>query len=224
MLSSEDRDFISKEMKISLESIDSKLGEDIFLSYRAHFDAAISFFIKSIRVQNDLGYKFDYASFEDSPAEHAINRHYNELSEIINNVEVNGVLDSIRHAFCSFAYNGIHQLFTRQENEVWYPKVVLDSEIKPNDIDSFPESVVIYRGADISELELSSFGQSWTTKEQVAREFAFLHYESQHWFNKDNRVILKTVYPRDYVYYASKAPEFEVAIDTSRIGKVYKVA
>lgn len=223
MLSSEDRDFISKEMKIVLESIDSKLSEDFLSPYRHHFEAAISFFITSIRTQNELGYKFDHISFEDSPAEKAINHHCNELSEIIDNAEASGILDSIRHAFCSFAYNGIHQLFTRQENEGWYPKVILDHEIKPNDIDSLPDVVILYRGADISEFEQSSFGQSWTTKEQVAREFAYVHYENQHWFKKADRIILKTKYPKRFVYYATQTPEFEVAIDTSKIGKVEKV-
>lgn len=220
MLSSEDQDFISKEMKIVLESIDSKLSEDFLSPYKYHFETAISLFIASIRAQNELGYKFDNLSFEDSPAEKIINHHYIELSRTIDSAEVDGILDSLRHAFCSFACNGIHQLFTRQENEVWYPKVILDHEIEPNDIDSLPEMVTLYRGADVSEFEQSSFGQSWTTQEQVAREFAYVHYEGQSWFKRSNRIILKTEYPKRFVYYANKAPEFEVAIDTSKIGKV----
>lgn len=223
MLSSEDREFISKEMKISLQSIDSKLSEDFLSPYRRQFEVAISFFVNSIRMQNDGGYKFDHASFEDSPAESVINQHYIELSGKIDNLEANAILDSIRHAFCSFAYNGIHQLFTHQENESWYPRVILDCVLKPNNIESLPEVVLLYRGADISELRLSSFGQSWTTKEQVAREFAYKHYENQDWFNKENRVIFKTKYPRCFVYYANQAPEYEVVIDTSKIGKVERV-
>lgn len=210
-------------MKVSLKSIDSKLSEDFLSPYRHKFEAAISFFVKSIRVQGGLGYKFDHASFEDSPAKNAINRHYIELSEAIDNVEANAILDSIRHAFCSFAYNGIHQLFIGQENEAWYPKVILDCELKPNNIDSLPEVVILYRGADISEFKLSSFGQSWTTKEQVAREFAYKHYESLDWFKKENRIIFKTEYPRCFVYYANQAPEYEVVINTSKIGKVERV-
>ncbi|WP_414886497.1 hypothetical protein [Pseudomonas chlororaphis] len=171
-------------------------------------------------MQDERGYKFDHASFEDSPAECAINQRCNELSEIIGDVEVNAILDSIRHAFCSFAYNGVHQLFTRQENEAWYPKVILDCELKPNNIGSLPEVVTLYRGTDILELEQSSFGQSWTTKEHVAREFAYKHYVSQNWFKKENRIVLKTEYPRRFVYYANQAPEYEVVINTNRIGKV----
>lgn len=220
MLSSEDQDFVSREMRISIESIESKLSEGFLSPYRHQFEAAISFFVNSIRMQEEIGYKISRDSFEDSPAESAINQYYIELSETIDNVKVNAVLDSIRHAFCSFAYGGLHQLFTRQENEAWYPKVILNCELKPNDIESLPDVVIIYRGTDASELKLSSFGQSWTTKVEVAREFAYKHYEGQGWFNKESRIVLKTEYLKCFVYYANQAPEYEVAIDTSKIGEV----
>nr|WP_315438324.1 hypothetical protein [uncultured Pseudomonas sp.] len=223
MLSPEDQDFVSSEMKVSIESIDSKLSEGFLSSYRHKFEAAISFFVSCIREQEEVGYRTDHASFENSPAENAINQHYLCLSETIDSVEANAILDSIRHAFCSYAYNGLHQLFTRQENEVWYPKIILDCELKPNDIELLPEIVVLYRGADLAELKLLNFGQSWTTKVEVAREFAYKHYEGQDWFRKESRIILKTEYPKRFVYYASQAPEYEVAIDTSKIGKVERV-
>lgn len=223
MLPREDRYFITNEMKLSLESIDLKLSEGFLSPYRKKFEASISLFVKYVRMQNELGYKFDQYSFEDSPAEKKINRHYIELSDSIDNVEADAILDSIRHAFCSFARGGIHQLFTHQENEVWYPKVILDSELHPNNIDSLPEIIVLYRGADISELKFLNFGQSWTTKEDVAREFAYRHYANQNWFVKENRIILKTEYARCFVYYANQAPEYEVAINTSKIGKVERI-
>lgn len=224
MLSPEDRDFVSNEMKISLESIDSKLSEGFLYSYRQKFETAISFFVSCIRMQEEVEYRIDRASFESSLAENAINQHYLDLSEKISDVEANAILDSIRHAFCSYAYNGLHQLFTRQENEVWYPKIILDCELKPNNIDLLPEIVVLYRGTDLAELKLSSFGQSWTTKVEVAREFAYKHYEGQNWFRKESRIILKTEYSKRFVYYANQAPEYEVAIDTSKIGKVEMVS
>lgn len=223
MLTNEDREFISQEMKIQLESIDSKLNEDFLSPYKHQLEAAISAFIQLIRRRSESGYKCSHISFEDSPAETAITQYALELSETINNEEANAVLDSIRHAFCSFAYDGLHQLFTRQENEVWYPKVILDGVLKPNDIASLPEVVTLYRGADISELKHSNFGQSWTTNEQIAREFAYKHYRGQDWFNKESRVVLKTEYPKCFVFYANQAPEYEVAVNTSKISNVEKI-
>jgi hypothetical protein len=211
-------------MKISIESIESKLSENILSPYRQQFETAISFFVKFIRMQGELGYKFDYTSFVDGPAKSAINQYYNELSGTIDSVEANDILDSIRHAFCSFACDGLHQLFTHQENETWYPKVILDCELKPNNIDSLPEIAVLYRGTDLLELKQASYGQSWTTKEHVAHEFAYKHYENQDWFKKENRIILKTEYPKRFAYYANQAPEYEVVINTSKIGKVYRIS
>lgn len=102
-------------------------------------------------------------------------------------------------------------------------KVILDCVITPNHIDLLPKKVTLYRGTDISEFKKSIFGQSWTTKESVAHKFAYVHYKNQHWFKKVDRIILKTEYPRQFVYYASQEPEFEVAIDTSKISNVKRI-
>lgn len=219
MISQDDCEFISKKMKISLESINTKLKEDCLSIDRYKIESAISFFIQAITNQHASGYEFNFDTLEDSPAEIEINNYYSELHEEITTSEAKIALDSIRHAFASFAYNGLHQLFTHQENEYWYPKIILDCELKPNNIDSLPEIIIIYRGTDISEYNNSEYGQSWTTNEHVAREFAFTHYADQDWFTNENRIILKTSYPRNFVYYANLAPEYEVAIDTSKIGK-----
>lgn len=56
MLSREERDFISGEMKISLESIDSKLSEESLAPFRHQCETAISAFIKFIRDQIATGY------------------------------------------------------------------------------------------------------------------------------------------------------------------------
>lgn len=221
MLSDEDRKFISKDMKISLESIESKLIESAVSAYRREIESAIAFFIQCIRKHNEAGNRC-YDDFEDTPAEKEITQYYCERCEAFGETEAKYVLDSIWHAFCSFAYNGLHQLFTRQENEAWYPKIILDSELKPNDIDTLPEVVTIYRGTDKSEYISSKFGQSWTTKEEVAIDFAYRHYENQPWFEKENRIVLVTQYPRCHLYYSYQSCEYEVAVDTSKIGEVRK--
>ncbi|TOF97028.1 hypothetical protein CGJ11_23165, partial [Vibrio parahaemolyticus] len=71
-----------------------------------------------------------------------------------------------------FAYNGLHQLYTRQENESWHPKVVLTDVLEPNDIDTLPEEVILYRGCGHTEFDNQEFGQSWTTSEDRAKDFA----------------------------------------------------
>nr|QZL14128.1 hypothetical protein [uncultured bacterium] len=223
MLSIEDQEFISKEMKISLESIDSKLNEYSLAPYKKQLEAAISFFINSIRAQNRLGYKFDARTCQDSPAEKEINKHYIKLSDFFGETEATYTLDSLRHAFCSFAFNGLHQLFTRQENEVWYPKIILDEELKPNDISELPSIVTLYRGTDITEFNSGSYGQSWTTCKNVAHEFAFKHYASQPWFNESERIVLNTIFSKEHIYFSHQLCEFEVVVDTSKISHVWKI-
>ncbi|WP_019581780.1 hypothetical protein [Pseudomonas mandelii] len=222
MLSIEDQKFISEEMKISLKSIDSKFNECSLLPYKKQLEAAISFFIYSIRTQNKLGYKLEASSYLDSPAEKEINKYYAELSEIFGETEATFVLDSLRHAFCSFAYNGLHQLFTCQENEAWYPKIILDEELKPNDINELPSVITLYRGTDIAEFNSRNYGQSWTTCKNLAHDFAFKHYAGQPWFKKSERIVLETKISKEYAYFSHQSCEFEVAIDTSKITCVKK--
>ena len=222
MLSTEDQEFISAGMKISLESIDSKLNEPSLLPYKNQLEDAISHFIHSIRIQNKIGYKFDPISCQDSPAEREINKHCTKLSETLGETEATSILDSLRHAFCSFAYNGLHQLFTRQENENWYPKIILKEELKPNDINKLPNIVTLYRGTDIAELNSGSYGQSWTTCKNSAQDFAFKHYASQAWFKEAERIVLETTISKEHAYYSNQSCEFEVVIDTSKITHVKK--
>lgn len=220
MLSTEDQRFISQEMKILLDSIDFKVTGHALLPYREQFESAISFFIHSIRAQNKLDYTPSRNSFEDSPAEKEINKYSAELSKTLFEAEAVSVLDSLRHAFCSFAYNGLHQLFTRQENENWYPKVILDEELRPNDINKLPDIVVLYRGTDIAEFNSANYGQSWTTCKRIADAFAFKNYIGQSWFKNSERVVLETKISKKHAYFSDQSGEFEVVIDVRNIGCV----
>ncbi|AZE85909.1 hypothetical protein C4J98_4534 [Pseudomonas orientalis] len=224
MLSIEDQEFISKEMKIALESIVSKFGEVALLPYKKHLESAISFFICSIRAQNRSGYICDGGSCRQSPAQIEINNYSAELSETLAGTEAISILESLRHAFSSFAYNGLHQLFTRQENEDWHPKVILDEELMPNDISELPSLVTLYRGTDIAEYNSFSYGQSWTTCKEIAYLFAFTHYVGQPWFNKNERVVLKAEVSKRYVYFSNQSGEFEVVVNVGEISHVEKVA
>ncbi len=220
MLSIEDQDFISNEMSVSLASVSSKLSEHALLPYRDRLESAISFFICSIRAQNKAGYLFDGNSFQFSPAQVEINNYSSQLSEDLAGTDALPVLESLRYSFSLFARNGLHELFTCQENIDWHPKVILTKELKPNDIGELPSQVTLYRGTDITEHLSSSYGQSWTTCKEIAYLFAFTHYVDQPSFEFGSRVILKTKIPKEHAYFSKQFGEFEVVIDVGKITDV----
>ncbi|WP_146018019.1 MULTISPECIES: hypothetical protein [Pseudomonas] len=220
MLTEEDKEFMFSRMKVPINSIESKLNEPSCREYKVLIENSISSFIKSIRAQDEAGYTPEPHSFEDSPAEIEIQERFLATLSFIKNEEAEFVFDAIRHAFSLYASNGLHQLFIGQENQAWYPKVILDSELNPNDIASLPEIITLYRGTNRTEFLQRNYGQSWTTSRKVAHDFAFKHYENQPGFNRQERVILRTEYPRESVYYANLAPEHEVVVNTSQIGTV----
>ena len=220
MLSAEDQDFISNEMSISLASITSKLGEHTLFPHRDNLESAIAFFISSIRAQNKSGYLFCGVSFQLSPAQVQINNYSAELSEDLAGTEALSILDSLRYAFSLFARNGLHELFTCQENVEWYPKVILSKELRPNDISDLPSLVTLYRGTDIAEHTTSSYGQSWTTRKEIAHLFAFKHYVGEPSFKVENRVILITKISKEHAYFSNQNGEFEVVIDVGKISHV----
>ena len=222
MLSDEVAEFIARSMKIDLKSLYEKFDEEEIRNHKNELVGAVTEFVQAIVDQNESGVVHDIFSFEDSPAEAIINKRFCDLSDEFSNEDTKAVLDSLRHAFCSFAFGGLHQLYTRQENEVWYPKIVLDEELKPNDIDALPENITLYRGTDFAEFTSKNFGQSWTTSKDVAYDFAFRHYAAQPWFEESERLVLNTKISRKYVYFSNQSCEFEVVIDTSKLTEVRK--
>ncbi len=148
MLSLEDKMFMSSEMKIDMKHLDAKLNENHIRADKNKIEKAISLYIKEITDQNELGVVPDRFLDIDSEAERKIDSYTNELLGNLTNNSSWVVLDSIRNVFCSYAFNGLHQLFTRQVNEVWHPKIVLDEILEPNDIEKLPNIITIYRGTD----------------------------------------------------------------------------
>lgn len=169
------------------------------------------------------GVKRNSYSFEGNEAEKIIRRHYCEIVKSIKNDDLIQVFDAIRHSFGCYVYNGLHQLYTRQENEDWHPTVKLTEILTPNDINSLDETLELYRGCDISEFENMNFGQAWTTSLDVAKAFAYDHYSNKIWFDKNKRLILKTTYSREYVLFSDQTIEYEVVIDTSKLDAVLRV-
>ncbi|MDH0708850.1 hypothetical protein N5D53_20245 [Pseudomonas sp. GD03862] len=220
MLPIKNQEFIKNEMKILLESINSKLSENVLSPHRNQLESAISFFINAIHNQNKSGYLYNGDSFQPSPAEVEINNYSAELSKVLSNTDAASTLDSLRHAFSSYARNGLHELFTCQENEGWHPQVILDEELRPNDINILPNLITLYRGTDITEHNSSNYGQSWSTNKEIAYLFAFKHYLGQPWFNANQRVILKTNISKEHAYFSNQSGEFEVVINARKISHV----
>lgn len=216
------RSFIADEMAIELSSIEERLIEPGIVEYKNDIEAAISKFIKAVIAQKEAGKLRDMCSFEDSEAEKYINDYFCEVSENIASEKAKWTLDSLRHAFVSFAFNGLHQLYTRQENEGWYPKVVLKEVLEPNDIGVLSDVFFIFRGCDKSEFDSRNFGQSWSTSEEVAHEFAFKHYESQDWFQNENRIVLRATYCKSEVLFSNQTDfgEYEIAVKTDCLNDV----
>ncbi len=68
----------------------------------------------------------------------------------------------------------------------WFPIVVITDPI--DDYSHHPSQLTLYRGCDIEEFHTNRYWQSWTTKLDTAKCFAFTHF---HNLNLSNRVIVK---------------------------------
>lgn len=145
---------------------------------------------------------------------------YDNYTDLHSNTSVHEVLDSLRQAFTLYADGGLHLLYTRQENEVWFPKIVITSELTPNDIHMLDDSITIYRGCDKSELLNNKYGQAWSTSIQAANLFAYTHYASQAWFNLSNRIVLTAFIERKDIFFSDQKVEYEVVVDTSKLKSV----
>lgn len=135
------------------------------------------------------------------------------------------VLDSIRMAFYRFISGGLKDLLVYQENEAWYPRIILREVLYPNDIDSLDDEFFIYRGCDVSEFESKEFGQSWTTSENEARDFALKHYASQDWFDKEKRIVVRSKCRKCDTLYSDQTTEgeFEIIINTNNLSNVENI-
>lgn len=217
-----DANFIRNNMKIDIASIEAQLNSSQVKKYQHIIIGAIKEFIEEIRKFEASGVQREIFTFKNNIAEDYINSRANTLSEEIDNEYVKQTLDALRHSFACYAFNGLHQLYTRQENEGWHPKIVLTEVLTPNDIDTLDENIKLYRGCDISEYNTEVYGQAWTTSQQMAEMFAFTHYQGQKWFNTGSRIVIETTYSREHVLFSDQSIEFEVVIDVSKLTKVVK--
>lgn len=222
MFNHSDHDFLADNMKIIVSSIESKLNKPFFIEYRSKAIDTISKYIAAIRKLEQSDIKRELYSNNDNEAEDFIRSHYCDLVKSIKNNDAIQIFDALRHSFSCYAYNGLHQLYTRQENESWHPKIILTEVLFPNDINLLNETLTLYRGCDISEFKDKEFGQAWTTSLSVAEDFAYNHYSGQEWFDTEKRVVLKTTYSKNHALFSDQSIEYEVAIDTNKLDHVQR--
>ena len=161
-----------------------------------------------------------FAALQEEEAEEKIQKAFLNYEHHFENISAYAIIDPLRHAFDGFAYGGLHQLYTRQENEAWYPRVYLTRELKPNDIATLDEVVKIYRGCSADENHSKKYGQSWSTSKDAAEQFAYVHYQNQPWFNPENRVVLQSTIPKSAIFYSKQHCEFEVVVNVHFLGEV----
>jgi hypothetical protein len=190
-------------MCIDLVDVYEKMDSPEIAAYRNNVIAAIDKFHSLIGHNN---------------YDEQVDEYFCSISPHLGN-EAAAMIDSFRHAFSHYTYGGLHWLFTHQENECWYPKVVINKVIEPNDINTLDELLFIFRGASESELESASFGQSWTTRLEVAKDFAYKHYLAQDWYKEEERLIFCAIYERCNVLFSdqSQLGEYEIAVNPARL-------
>lgn len=142
---------------------------------------------------------------------------YQEFQILLEFGESRIALDSLHHAFTVFACGGLLDLYKFQDNQAWYPKIVIGREILPNDIETLDTVVTIYRGCSALEFFNRNYGQAWTTSLEIANLFAYSHYSQEPSFDAKDRVVLKAAIPRSAIYYSDQRIEHEVVVDVSEL-------
>ena len=108
-----DADFLSENMSFDIEWLEAQLMSQEFAEYRPSLESFISDLIGTLTQSNPQ--KEILALFESKIAKRKENRLYE-------------IMDSLRHAFTSYASGGLLDLYVYQSNESWYPKIVLKSK------------------------------------------------------------------------------------------------
>jgi hypothetical protein len=209
-------------MSIEICSIEKKLNDQFFHNYRNQIIATLKYFISVIIEYESSGQTHDIYSLSKNPAENSINERASELSEEILCDATKELLDTLRHTFACYAFNGLHQLYIRQENEYWHPKVILKCQLKPNDLYTLDQEVTLYRGCSIDEYNSRTYGQAWSTSLDIAKTFAYDHYAHYDWFDKSKRVVMVVTFNRDDAFFSDQSVEYEVVVDTNKLENVQK--
>jgi len=203
-----DVEFLSERMSFDAAWLENEFSSPAFIAHKPMLGSYISELISCLEKNN---------------SEEEILSCFNQKEQSINDERLYEVIDSLMHAFTSYASGGLFDLYVYQSNESWYPKILLKSELKPNDILELPSKLDIYRGCNETEFTTRKYGQSWSTSFEVAKEFAYQHYTSQIWYKKENRCVLKASVFRENVFFSRQSHhEKEVAVNIGKLINVKK--
>jgi len=207
-LKKSDSDFLSNNLSIDIDWLEQELNSPKIIQFKQILGLFISSAIDLLGKNNSE--KEILELFKLSIASN-------------NNEKLYEIIDSLRQAFTSYASGGLFDLYIYQSNESWYPKIVLKSVLKPNDISVLSSSIDVYRGCDISEFNSKRYGQSWSTSIEVAKKFAYQHYNSQPWYKKEKRCVLKATIKKESVFFSRQNHyEKEIAVNIEKLSNVQK--
>ncbi len=193
-------------MSIDIEHLISKLDSNSISQFKDCSVEALENFVQYLSCSN---------------AKEEINSVATRYIELVSDCVFEEFIDSMRHAFVAYSQGGLLELFLHQENQAWYPRIKLKHALTPNDIHTLCDIVTVYRGCDLIEVNTKEYGQSWSKSEEVAREFAFVHYSSQAWFSKGSRCVLKATIHKNYIFYSDQSKhEQEVVADTEKLTNI----
>lgn len=205
-LSAKQTDFIENLMCISMQHLNEKVSASPLKQHTDLIDRYISQLVD--------------ASIEKQGHE-KIKDIYVEYSQIATCPHLCEFFETIWHVFSVFSKGGLHDLFIYQQNEDWYPRILLKRELKPNDISSLGDTITVYRGCNFNEFNQKRFGQSWTTDKKIARQFAFHHYANQAWFKTEDRIILQATINKKDIYYSDQvSSEKEISVNPEKLNNV----
>jgi len=205
------RSYLKNDMSIDVADLEAHFIANVIDEDRGLINAAVDDFV-SVASKGETTKR---VFLEEQQSVKSINHIFNQITFQSNTSSY--FCDAIRYAFTHFVDGGLLQLYEHQQNECWFPTLILKKTLEPNDIDALPDILTIYRGCDICEHTNHTYKQAWTTCKEVAQQFAFVHYQGQDWFNKADRVVLMTTISKDALFYSKQSSEFEIVINTSKL-------
>ena len=220
MFSKKAQEYITNEMSICIDDLTYKILNDVPKNSLFFNDL----FEYMIELELPHSYDLDVSSPINDENNEFLN---NKLCDFFKNSGFDEksleyfIYDNIRHAFLHFKEGGILQMYQHREAEIWYPKVIIKKFLGiQTDIDKLENKITVYRGTSREEYDSKKYGQSWTLNENVAKEFAFIHYSSQEDYQNTKRVLLSTVVDKKSIFYYDKnGAESEIIVDTAKLNK-----
>ncbi|WNC72724.1 hypothetical protein RGQ13_01715 [Thalassotalea psychrophila] len=202
-------EFLSKDMCIDIHDLKIKLGSEGLNNHSSQIE---SFLNRVVDLFNE--------NSDSKKIVELINNEFNYFCDDLNEDSFE-VLDSMRHAFTTFSNRSIKNLYFEQENQCWYPNIVLSSVVDKAELEDKPDTLIVYRGCDVKEMFQEVFEQSWTISKDVAKDFAFKHYQYENWFSSANRVVLEAKIDKSQIYLSRLYHhEKEVVVNPSALQNV----